>query len=265
MSIVARCCVLVVVAVALPGASPAEQRVMGLATNDLSTANHWPGADAFIRSVDDSVSSSPSMFNGSAPNTNGSWSFNAFDFVGNGSLTDPFMPPGMNAMTFLEGTVTVDTDVATSGGGPIISAWDVSGTEPFSGHGPYSAQITAVNSGSYDSGTHAFALNVDFVANLMGGPANAVNFDLTGSAWFLELSGRDEGGTGNPYVDGVVLPLALRVGAQSLFVITGSGTVPASSGFPMMPVQATIVALSPSTLPVDESSFGSVKGLYRTR
>lgn len=137
-----------------------------------------------VGTADDFLSPAPLAPSGSGPNLTASYSYNAFDF---GTLPPgPALPAGFDAVTFLAGTVTVDKSVAISGGGPLVTGFTVSGTEPFPGHGPYSATITTVNGGSYDPVTHAASLDVDFTASLLGGTASVVSFSLSGLAILIE-------------------------------------------------------------------------------
>ena len=221
-----------------------------------SALSHAPGADGLVGTEDDLVSAAPLAPSGSGPNLAASYSYNAFDF---GALpASPALPAGFDAVTFLIGTVRVDKTVAVSGGGPLVTGFTVSGTEPFPGHGPYSASITAVNGGSYDPVTHAASLDIDFTASLLGGTASAVSFSLTGLAVLIEAA--DFGAaTGIAYVDSVLLPaLAIPVGADSLFFAAVSGIVPASSGgsggfFPAMPITAVLVGVEMTAVPLPAS------------
>lgn len=177
-----------------------------------SALTHAPGADGLVGTADDFLSPAPLAPTGSGPNLTGSYSYNAFDF---GALpASPALPAGFDAVTFLAGTVLVDKTVAVSGGGPLVTGFTVSGTEPFPGHGPYSATITTVHGGSYDPVTHAASLDIDFTASLLGGTASAVSFSLSGLAILIEAA--DFGTpTGITYVDSVLLPsLAIPLGAH---------------------------------------------------
>jgi len=230
----------------------AVQVTYGLLTGQAPALNHYPGADGLLATSDDVISSSPTPTNASAPNSLGTYSYNAFDFGGDGMPTDAGLPAGKDAVTFIQGSVTVDATVAQSGGGPIITGMNVSGTEPFPGHGAYSAQITAVNSGSYNTTTHAFTVDIDFLANLVAGTATATSFTLSGEAVLVDAANFATP-TGIAYVDAVLIPLAQSLGATSLFFAHGSGTVPASSSgtggsFPSMPVEAALVGIT--TVPV---------------
>jgi len=232
----------------------AAQVTYNLISGQAGALNHYPGTDGLLATGDDLNSSSPTATNGSAPNSLGSYSYNAFDFGGDATPTDPGLPPGKDAITFIQGSVSADTTVAQNGGGAIITGLNVSGTEPFPGHGAYSAQITAVNSGTYNTGTHAFTLDIDFLANLVpGGTATATSFSLTGVAVLVDAADFINP-TGDAYVDAVLIPLAQSLGASSLFFAHGSGIVPASSGgtggfFPSMPIEAAIVGITPVPLP----------------
>ncbi len=59
--------------------------------------------------------------------------------------------------------------------------------------------------------------------------------------------------------------MAQDTGADGVFFITGTGTVPEANGgsWPEMPVVATIVGLSPDGIAVEGTSWGKIKGLYR--
>ncbi len=225
-----------------------------------SVVNHYPGPDGLVGNADDIVSASTTL-SSSDPNIPGAFSYNAFDFTGTGAVTDPGLPAGTSAVTFLAGSVAVDTAVAAAGGGALLTGLAVSGTQPFNGHGPYSAAITNVNGGSYDPVSGAFTLDVDFSASLVGGTANAVNFALSGTAWYIEAA--DFGTpTGNAYLDTLLLPLAQSNNAGALLFAQASAVVPASSGgsggfFPSMPIEAVIVATAPVPVPTAAWLLGS--------
>lgn len=207
--------------------------------------NTWPGTDGLIGNADDVVDASNSPLQDSLPNANGSYSYNAFDF-GGPTETD-LLPAGMNAVTFLEGSVSIDQEVAINGGGALIEGFTVTGTEPFAGHGDYDATATASSGGTYDPVTGEFTQTLDFSATLIGGTASASDFELSGIAHVI--SSADYGaGIGNAYVDDVLIPFAQSQGALGLVYINASGVVPASSGgsggaFPSMPVKFVYVAL----------------------
>jgi hypothetical protein len=218
----------------------AADRVYQVA-NSSNIVAHWPAADGWIGTTDDVVSAASFLPHLSGANTNGSFSYNAFDF---GGPAQSAMPTGRDAITFVQGNITLDLSVAQSGGGPLIKNWQVSGTEPYSGHGPYSASIVRVNSGSYNPATHVFTQSVDFTASLNTGIAIASNFVLSGEAYVIE-SANFGTATGHAYVDNVLRPLAIQQGASSMVYMRAAGTIPASSGdlFPSMPFTAVMVGL----------------------
>jgi hypothetical protein len=239
----------------LPGV--AADRVYQLVNNP-GVNYHWPAGDGWIGTPDDVVSNHVSLMATSGPNTNGTYSYNAFYF---GGPFDPWMPSNRNAITFIVGTVSIDPDVARSGGGPLIKNWQVSGTEPYTGHGAYSSSILHVNSGTYNPANHALVENVDFSATLPSGSTSASNFVFTGEAYVVERA--DFGTpTGHSYVDSVLIPRAVSVGAAGLVYVFGSGTVPASSGgsggsFPSMPITAVLVGfITPLNLGISPTSGG---------
>ncbi|GJM45276.1 MAG: hypothetical protein DHS20C21_21180 [Gemmatimonadota bacterium] len=246
------------------GAAGAQNVAFELTTGDPAVLNHWPAGDALLATGDDVVNSGPSGFNASGPNANASYSYNAFDFTGIGAASDPWMPAGFAAMTFLEGTVTIDMAVAGSGGGPLLAAWNLTGTEPFSGHGPYSSTLAAINSGTYDPGSGAFTMNVDFAADIGGTPDTSETFVMAGEAWVVDLVTRS-GGTGNAYVDNILTPVAQNAGASGFVFFLGTGIVPPANNFTwgMMPVVASMFGLAPTGTPVEQTTWSGIKGLYR--
>jgi hypothetical protein len=214
----------------------AQTTVMTI-VKDAANVNHYPGMDGLIGNGDDVVSGSLTTIQSSAPNANGSYSHNSFLFAPFGPQ-DPNLPPGFDAITFVEGSVAVDVGVMTSGGGPIVSALNItSGTEPFPGHGAYTSTITAVNSGTYNPATGEFMLNVDISYVIFGNLSTEPGVTLTGTAIYQDSA--DFGTpTGNTYFDSVVVPLAQAAGANSAVFISGTGTL-TSLGFP---INATVVA-----------------------
>jgi hypothetical protein len=263
--------VLSAVVLAAPHLAFSEAIEHPLVNGDPVVLDSWPGPDGLIGTGDDVVNANLSSVNFSAPNSMRSFSYNAFDFDGtNQGQTDPWLPDPMNAVTFLSGSVTVDTTPFAGSGTvnlPVITTFTVNGTEPFPGHGSYDATVTNVNSGTYDTNTHAFSINVDFVANLTTGSANGVNFDLSGEAYYIEAADFAVS-TGNSYVDGVLLPAAQSAAVSSLFYIDASGTVPASTGgtggsFPAMDVKAVLVGFHEGGTAVQDRSWSGVKALFR--
>ena len=230
----------VIAALALLLASPlgfAQAVVMNIAS-DAGNVNHYPGPDGLIGNGDDVVSGGLTTVQSSAPNVNGSFGHNSFRFTPLGQ-PDPAIPTGFDAITFVDGFVTVDLDVMMNGGGPIVSALNVtSGTEPFPGHGAYMSTITKVNSGTYNPATKEFMLNVDISYVIFGNVSAETGVVLTGTAIYQAAA--DFGTpTGNTYVDNVAVPHAQSESAAGMTFITGTGTL-TSLGFP---ISFTIVAI----------------------
>ena len=245
-----------------PAASATLHQVI---VGESGVLNVWPGPDGQIGTADDVTNGNPSPVQGSDANDIASYSFNAFQFGAQPEST--LLPSPMDASTFLQGTLDVDETVAASGGGPIVTAMTLMGTEPFQFHGPYTATILTVNSGTYDPGTRAFALNVDFLANFGGPPSQVSNFSMTGSAWHVPLP---SAAVGNAYVDNVLIPLATSLNATSLFYLRGQGTVPQSDDMFFGPfnVDTGVVAIvvpEPSAVALAWSGVGVVVGLRQRR
>jgi len=200
--------------------------------------NHYPGPDGLIGNNDDVISDQLTAIQGSEPNRKGSLGHNSFLFVSSGQQ-DPSLGTGYDAITFVEGSVTADIDVLKSGGGPIVTAMNItSGTEPFPGHGAYTSTITAVNSGTYDPVTGAFSLNVDISYTIFGNVGSEPGVELNGTAIFREAADFATP-TGNSYVDSVAVPHAQSSGASSMLFITATGML-TSLGYP---ISTSLVAL----------------------
>lgn len=229
--------------------------------NDTSLINHWPGNDGLIGSADDVVSGEPSLTNASAPNADGTASFNAFDFQQSDIPDANLFPPDRQAITFLhEGsTVTINDDAVNSGEPvsevPLFRNWTISGTPPFPNHGPYTAAIAEVASGSYNRETKEFSQTVTFTANLTSGLATSSDFELSGMAWIVTAEEFDTG-TGDAYVDEVLIPIAEAAGARRFLFASATGTVPAADngGFPAMDITAAVFGIEePAVTPVELS------------
>jgi len=250
---------------ALPALAAAATASFEFTADNAAVVDHWPGLDGMVGNADDLIGSTPSPIEDSAPNP-GSYSYNAFDF-GSG-VTEDGLPDGFNAITFIAGSVEIDLDVAANGSAelPVVTALSVtSGTEPFPGHGPFTAEFTNVT-GAYDVPTRGLTLNVDFAADLGGTPDTALNMKIVGQAWVIE--DKDFGtATGNAYVDDVVVPLAQAEGATRVAWVMASGLIPLAENFSWgpMPFVASIVALDDSDVARDDATWGAVKALYGSR
>ncbi len=200
--------------------------------------NHYPGADGLVGNADDVVSANLSGVQGSAPNSNGSLGFNAFLFAPGGAQ-DPLLPTGYDAITFVHGSVTADLGVLANGGGPVVTALDITtGTEPFPGHGAYTSTITSVNGGTYNPATGAMTLDVDISYTIFGNVGTEPGVVLTGTA--IHRTSAEYGtATGNAYVDSVAVPFAQSSGASDMLFLTADGNL-TSLGYP---ISASLVAL----------------------
>lgn len=241
--------IFIMMCILFSGVLMAQQLEMNILT-DSSVNNSYPGKDGFVGTADDVVSTALTTNNGSAPNANGSYGYNAFNF--GGSTGENTLPTGFNAITFVNGTITVDKNVFANGGGPIVSALNVtSGTEPFPGHGAYTSTVTSVNSGNYDPNTQQFSLNVDISFLINGQTSTEPGLILNGTAIFLD-SGDFAMGSGNSYVDNVLIPKAQAKGASNLVFFDGTGTLP-NLGFP---IRFVIAATSQSFSQINQGISG---------
>lgn len=236
-----------------------------LVDGDPAMVNHWPGLDYWIGTGDDFVDGAPSDLFGSAPNAQGSYCYNALDWLWDGT-TDEGMPEQFSAMTFVSGMVDIDLDVAASDipvGSSLITALDITaGTEPFPGHGAFTATFENIRLDSYNPTSGAFLFRAELVATIMGSADTALNMGLGGTAWVVNEE--DYGtGIGETYVDSHLIPLAQARGASSFVYILASGTVPPAEdgAWGSMQYLAVLVGLSDVT-PTESSSLSAIKALY---
>lgn len=220
-------------------ASEAMAEIAGMViATDPSQVNHYPGLDGLIGTGDDVVSNLSTGVNASRPNTGGSYGYNAFKFQPFGP-DDPALPTGYDAITFVRGTVSINTDVFANGGGSIVNSMYInSGTEPFPGHGAYTSRVTEVNSGSYNPATKEFSMNVDFQYTILGSVSSEPGVDIMGTAIY-QAAADFAISTGNDYFENVVKPLALSQGATGATLIDGAGQL-TTLGFP---IKFNLVAL----------------------
>ena len=237
-------CVLLVALWAMAG-DVCAQTVLGIAT-DAGQVNHYPGPDGQVGTADDVVSGNLTSVQASAPNSGGSYGFNAFKFAPSGP-NDSAIPTGYDAITFVKGAVTINKTVFANGGGAIVTALDItSGTEPFPGHGAYTSSIAAVNGGTYNTANHQFTLNVDFQYLIAGNVGMEPGLDLAGNAIYQASAdfGTD---TGDAYFENVVKPLAMAKGASGAVYIAGTGQL-TQLGYP---IKFTVVALEGTGIPIN--------------
>ncbi|MBU0741772.1 hypothetical protein KJ554_05395 [bacterium] len=257
---------LILAALILPAFASAVTITFDFTADFTDMADHWPDLDGWVGTADDLIDGGLSPVNGSAPNP-GTYAYNAFDF--DSGLTDDGMPAGYNAITFITGSPEVDLDVARglSPLEPLFTELHVtSGTEPFFGHGPFTAQFTNITAGDYDPSTGAMTLTTDFSADLNGSEDTSLGLTITGEAWVIE-DGDYGTATGHAYLDDVVIPLAQAADATRVLYVKGSGIIPVAEGFSwgQMPFVACIVALDDSNVSQESSTWGGVKALYGAR
>ena len=240
---------LAILFVMIAGPALSESTTFTMVSGDPGMINHWPAADA-------------SFFVESAPNSYGSYCYNAFDF-GTGQ-TDPGIPSPYDAITFIEGSVDIDLD-AVSGRvsqEPWITGLTVTqGTLPHPFHAPYSAAFTAINDW-IQWGDHNFIINVDFEANLGGSPDTALNMEMEGEIWMIAAA---DFGTpsGHPYLDEVIIPRAQAQQASRFVFMWAMGTIPAAEGesWGPMPMLATVVGFT-DAVAAGETSWSDLRRLY---
>ena len=101
----------------------AQEANMTIASDD-SQLNHYPGPDGLVGTGDDVVSGALTSIQSSAPNAGGSYGYNAFKFTPEGP-DDLNLPTGFDAITFVNGNVTIDKGVFAAGGGPIVTSMNI--------------------------------------------------------------------------------------------------------------------------------------------
>ncbi len=216
-----------------------------------SVHNHFPGPDGLVGTGDDLVSAYISPIMGSDANFRGSLSFVAGTVPT--APADPTYFPGIhNGASFCEGTITIDDVVAAAGGGPLILDWSLVGTAPVQAQGASFLEILAVNGGTYDPVTKAMTLDYSPQLTTGGQVLSDPSIISTGTATVLDAPFP---ATGNSYIDTVLVPLALSLGADSLFFAQLDTTVP---GTVTIETSAVLVALRGATSVTDVALAASV-------
>lgn len=230
---------------AMATSSPAAEATYQLLT-DPSAVSRWPGADGLIGTGDDIIDGTATTIGGSGPNTVGGFSHVSFDFGTPGG--DPKLSGDFDAISFFSnGSFTFDAAGGT--GSALITAFDiVSGTEPFTGHGPYSATTSGPVTGS--SGTGTFAVTGAPYDTVINGNPDSATMSFSGTYAVVDPNGA---ATGNSYYDNVLTPVALANGAVSYVVLLGTGTSGAATNFnfPNMPIQVSLVGFELGDPPAD--------------
>lgn len=209
---------------------------------DSAAVNHYPGPDGTVLTGDDVVSADITTFIGSDPNFRGAFSYGAGASFG----SDPALPTGNNGISFLEGTMTIDSTVAASGGGPLVTALQTTATAFRQGLGEGTMRITAVNGGTFNTSTGALTIDLDLELVGAGGLVqNLSNVMLSGTAILTDPNVA----TANTYVDNVLSPRGVAAGATSLAFIRVSGTIPMTFPFVLLPTPVEIVLVGLSGVP----------------
>lgn len=222
--------------------APVQAQDYVLLSGDSTAVNHYPGPDGMVLTGDDVVSADITTFIGSDPNFRGAFSLGAGASFG----SDPALPTGNNGISFLEGTLSIDPVVAAAGGGPLVTALQTTATAFRQGLGEGTMRITAVNSGTFNSGTGALTIDVDIELVGAGGLVqNLSSLMLSGTAILTDPNMA----TGNTYVDNVVSPRGIAAGATSVAFIRVAGTIPMTLPFILIPTPIEIVLVGLSGVP----------------
>lgn len=227
---------------------------------DPSMVNHWPGIDGVIGTADDIIDGGSMTSGGSGPNVLGALSQGSFDF--GFPVDDMHLAPGYHAVTFVHNGSFV-FDAAAGSSSPLIISFDiVSGSEPFVGHGPYSAQTTGPTSGTSTGST--FNLAAAPYQSLVSGTPDNATMTLSGTYQVVDPNGA---ATGDNYLDTVLTPIAQANNAVSYVVINGTGGTGTDSIYGNIPVQYSLIGFEivpePSSSVLLATAFGA--GLLRRR
>ncbi|MBN2163787.1 MAG: hypothetical protein JXR25_14960 [Pontiellaceae bacterium] len=222
--------------------------------SDSSMINHWPGPDGMVGTSDDVVDGTVFSVGGSGPNTPGALSSGSFDFGPRdpeSKLASPY-----DAVTFVNlGTISFDS--AAGSGSPLIQSFNMeSGTEPYIGHGPYSAVTTGPLSGTSTATTFSLTnapydtvITTEYSTNYQSGVMN-----MSGIYRVVNPSGPP---TGVSYLDSVLTPIAKVQGAKSYLMLTGTGS---TGVYGDIPIQFTLVGFeitAATGVPLQPSLSGS--------
>lgn len=205
--------------------------------SDPSMINHWPGPDGIVGTPDDVVDGGAFTVANSPPNTPGALSQGSFDFGPLGpepKLTSPY-----DAVTFVNlGSIVFDADGGA--GSPLLQSFIMDmGTEPFVGHGPYSAVTTGPTLGTSTSTT--FDMVAVPYTTLVNGFPQSGEMNLSGTYRVVDPGGPS---TGDSYLDTVLTPIALSQGAASYVMLTGTGS---TGVYGDIPIQFTLVGFQAVT------------------
>ncbi len=230
-------------------AAPGYAQVYDLLAGDPPALHHYPGADGRIGTSDDTVSHALTSIVGSDPNVHGAYSFAVFEAF----FADPLLPFNSTAASFVHGSVELDPVVAAGGGGSLLVNATGIGTGFGQGLGVSTLEILAVNGGSYDPVTGALTLNADIEASAAGVTRQFTNAAVSGSAVLLDAA--DFGtGSGDLYVDSVLVPRAQALNAQGVVLIVLNGVAPLDPPWVIIPAPFTVVLAGLTGIPAGEQA-----------
>lgn len=206
--------------------------------SDSSMINHWPGPDGMVGTADDIIDGAAVTVGGSGPNTPGALSSGSFEF---GPLDpEPKLASPYDAVTFVNlGSIMFDADAGSES--PLIQSFIMAmGTEPYFGHGPYSAVTTGPALGTSTATTFDL-VSVPYSTLVNGNPASG-EMNLSGTYRVVDPNGPP---TGDSYLDNVLTPIALSQGVDSYIMLTGTGS---TGVYGDIPIQFTLVGFQADTI-----------------
>jgi uncharacterized repeat protein (TIGR01451 family) len=219
--------------------------------------NHYPGADGLVGTGDDVVSHEITTIVGSDPNHRGMYSHALYDPTFN-STSDPALPGTYIAVSFVQGTIDVDEGVAAAGGTYVVTGADITGTATGQGTGDVAFEFSSsdLSAGSFAAGAGARVLSLtgDFRITAFGNTVTVSGVTFTGTGVY-ETSLGSPSGSNPAYVNSVLVPRALALGANRLFYAELTGTLtPSGSTTPLLIIP---VDVSLRLVAIDSTSASS--------
>lgn len=229
----------------LLAASAVHAQSFELLAGDPAAAHHYPGPDGRVGTGDDVVSAAPTGIIGSDPNVHGTYSFAAYESFGPG---DPALPGDNTTVSFFRGSAAVDSAAASGGGGALLTGASATGTGFGQGLGVSTLEVLNVDGGSYDPGTGALTLQADIELSVAGLTQTFDDVSVSGTA--LVVDSADFGaGTGNAYVDNVLIPRAQSLNAGGLLFMEFTGQLPISPPMVIINAPFTVVLAGVTEVP----------------
>lgn len=236
--------------------SAAAERVFTVA-KDPSIVSHWPGPDGYLGTADDVVKNQRSRFIESSPNTQGSLGYLVTSLFG---VQDDWLPGNNDTATFLEGTLTLETSSSGPNDIPKLKALQFSGTELFSGHGPYTVSLSNPRDGVYtrNGQEFGFTASFDFEGMFVSGIARSTNAQGSGNAFLIEssdfasdLPNPNNSDPMKAWINQVALPLARSLQPNAILCgkvnASTTGSNPGTPGsFPPLNAFGTFIAFEPT-------------------